>query len=105
MECLHDERLEERSHAALICAVLANINRDPEHRPYDVKDFMPGAKSEEDELREFAEAVARGETFEDPPEVVAEFRRSLEANFSGIEKAKRGEPAEVIRTRTGEDPR
>lgn len=46
-------------HAALICAVLANINRDPKRRPvpYQVADFMPqkaqpmaSLMSEEDHL-------------------------------------------------------
>lgn len=29
-------------HAALICAVLANIHRDPKTKPFTPKDFMPG---------------------------------------------------------------
>lgn len=93
-------RLERRSDVALICAVLANLNRGPDDEPYDLGDFMPGALSEEDQMREFVEAVQRGEKFEDPPEVVASFRRALETNWKGIHHGERpaGAPAEVIRT-------
>jgi hypothetical protein len=72
--------------AALVCAVLANINRDPDKRsePFTTADFLPGAKTEEDEMREFAEAVARGETFEADPEESAAFRRQMQASFGNL---------------------
>ena len=39
----HELRLErESSHSALICTILANINRDPKKsRPFAIADFMP----------------------------------------------------------------
>jgi len=41
-------RSQERQdfRAALICSVIANVNRDPKKRskPYQPKDFMPGQK-------------------------------------------------------------
>jgi len=42
------------SRAALICAVLANIHRDPKRQPFTISDFMPGNKpsSEPQELLE-----------------------------------------------------
>jgi hypothetical protein len=38
-----EQRADAR--AALVCSVLANVNRDPKKRssPYHVSDFMPGA--------------------------------------------------------------
>jgi hypothetical protein len=73
--------------AALICAVIANVHRDPDRRPFTPADFMPGAKTEEDDLREFAEAVMRGETFAPPSrEELAKFRSEFVAAFTGPER-------------------
>jgi hypothetical protein len=72
--------------AALICSVLANVNRDAEKRPepFQPADFMPGAKSEEDEMREFVEAVQRGETFETDPHDLERFKRQMQETFGNI---------------------
>ena len=37
------QTMDERGdfHAALICCVLANINRDPKHKPIEIDAFMP----------------------------------------------------------------
>jgi hypothetical protein len=83
---LQDEAEQQRERflpAALICSVIANVNRDPERRPnpWEPRDFMPGARTEEDEMREFAEAVGRGETFETDPEDIERFKRQMEATF------------------------
>lgn len=60
--------------AALICAVLANIHRNPKrrHKPFVPQDFMPGkgkAKSQKqtpDEMLEVAKAISGG--MEEPVE-------------------------------------
>ena len=72
--------------AALICSVIANVNRDTDVRsePFTAADFMPGAKTEEDEMREFAEAVARGETFETDPEEFEAFKRQFTSTFRNV---------------------
>ena len=71
--------------AALICAVMANIHRDPDRtEPYTPAYFLPGAQSKEDEMREFADRVLSGEQFESDPEGVATFRRQLEAAFGNL---------------------
>jgi hypothetical protein len=69
--------------AALICSVIANVNRDSERRPepYTAAQFMPGAKTEEDEMREFVEAIQRGDTFEVDPEQAEAFKRQMMATF------------------------
>jgi len=59
--------------AALICSVVANVNRDPEKKrePWTIEDFMPGDhESDEDNMRAFAEKVARGESFADDPDAL-----------------------------------
>ena len=72
--------------AALICSVIANVNRDPDKRsePWQPADFMPGAKSEHDEMREFVEAIERGDAFEVDPEEMAAFKKDLESTFNNI---------------------
>lgn len=53
----HNEDMERQDfHAALVCAVLANVNRDPKREPFTPSDFMPSydhegqpAKEEEKE--------------------------------------------------------
>lgn len=45
---------------------------------------MPGAKSEEDEMREFVEAVLRGDSFETDPEDLESFKRQMQATFGNI---------------------
>lgn len=88
----HKERLYA---AALICSTLANINRDEERHPepYTPQHFMPGAKTEEDEMREFVEAVQRGDTFEVDPDEVEAFKRQMEATFG-----KRGDQGNLVTT-------
>lgn len=89
---LRDEigQIRERVYpAALICSVLANLHRDPEKRPdaWQPADFMPGAvvKTEREELLEFAERVARGETFDAPdPEEMQRCRQELQKTFSNV---------------------
>jgi hypothetical protein len=72
--------------AAMVCAMLANIHRDQENHPelYTPADFLPGAATKEDEMREFAEAVARGDKFEVDPEQVAAFRREMVTSFKNV---------------------
>jgi hypothetical protein len=72
--------------AALVCSVIANVNRDAEKRPepFSAADFMPGAKTEEDEMREFVEAIQRGETFATDPDELEQFKRSMHAAFGNI---------------------
>jgi len=74
--------------AALICSVIANVHRnpeDPDHPdPYSAAEFMPGARvqTQEDKLREFAERVLAGDTFEDeqPDEAeLARFRKTMQS--------------------------
>ena len=43
---LHLERQD--SHAALICAVLANIHRDHKTKAFTPKDFMPGKATKQE---------------------------------------------------------
>jgi hypothetical protein len=66
--------------------VIANVNRDTDRKPepFTAADFMPGAKSEEDEMREFVEKVQRGESFEVDPEEAAAFRRTMAATFGNL---------------------
>jgi hypothetical protein len=79
-------RDEGRWLAAAIRADIWNVNRDLEkHRMLTAADFMPGAKTEEDEDREFAEKVMRGEKFEVDPKAVAAFRANLTRQFSGVD--------------------
>lgn len=92
---LRDELAEQKERmlpAALICSVLANCHRDTDRRqdPYTPADFMPGAKSEEDEMREFVEAVQRGEHFEPDPESVEDFKRQIQTTFRNVVTAGAG---------------
>lgn len=66
--------------------MLANIHRDEEKRPepYAAADFLPGAATEEDEMREFAERVMRGDKFEVDPDQVAAFRREMVTSFKNV---------------------
>lgn len=66
--------------------MIANVNRDSDRKPepFTAADFMPGAKSEEDEMREFVEMVQRGESFEVDPEEAASFRRIMAATFGNL---------------------
>lgn len=86
---LQDELQEQRDRiypAAMVCSVMANVNRDSDQRPepYTPADFMPGAKSEEEEMREFVEAVQRGDKFETDPEDLARFKRQMESTFRNV---------------------
>ena len=73
----------------MICSVVANCHRDEEKRaePFTPADFLPGASTEEDDMREFAEAVMRGEKFEVDPEQVAAFRRAMLTSFKNVRPA------------------
>jgi len=75
--------------AALVCSVIANVNRDSDKRsePWTPADFMPGARSEEDEMREFAERVLRGDKFDADPDAVRAFRHKMEAAFNNVKPA------------------
>jgi hypothetical protein len=70
--------------------VLANLKRDPEQRPepWQPANFMPGAKSEEDEMQEFVEAVLRGDTFETDPEDLERFKRQMESTFGNVVRSR-----------------
>lgn len=71
--------------AALICSVIANANRaSEESKLWTPADFMPGAKSEEDEMREFVEAVQRGDKFETDPELLAKFKQQMTSTFRNV---------------------
>jgi hypothetical protein len=87
----------------LICSVIANVNRDAERRPepWQPAHFMPGAKSEEDEMQEFVEAIQRGDTFETDPEDLEHFKQQMQRSFKNVVT-----PGEVIRTNAiaGERP-
>jgi hypothetical protein len=62
------------------------VNRDAERRPepWQPADFMPGAKSEEDEMREFVERVQRGDTFETDPDDLERFKRQMMSSFKNV---------------------
>jgi len=85
------DQIEQREHssflpAALVCSVIANVNRDPEQKPepWHVEDFMPGAESDEENMRRFCEKVARGESFADDPEALnamAGLKEEFKARF------------------------
>jgi hypothetical protein len=66
--------------------VIANVNRDSERKPepFTAADFMPGAKTEEDDMREFVEKVQRGDSFEVDPAEVENFRRTMAATFRNL---------------------
>jgi hypothetical protein len=86
---IEDERDQVRGRiypAALICSVLANLKRDPDKRPeaWQPAEFMPGAKTAEDEMREFVEAIENGESFEVDPAEMEAFKRRLEGTFSNV---------------------
>lgn len=70
----------------MVASVIANVHRDGDRRPeaYTPQHFMPGAKTEEDEMREFAEAVQRGDKFEVDPEAAAAFKRQMESTFGNL---------------------
>jgi hypothetical protein len=84
-----DEREEKRRDvypAALICSIIANVHRDPDKRsePWQPADFMPGAKTAEDEMREFVEAIENGDSFDVDPAEMEAFKRRLEGTFSNV---------------------
>jgi hypothetical protein len=86
-EADRDVQLDRLAAAAAIQATICNTHNDWEKRPegWVPANFMPGAKSERDELLEFAEAVARGDTFDEPDAVELErCRGEIEKTFSNI---------------------
>jgi len=74
--------------AALICSVIANVNRDSEQRsePWTIQDFLPGGKSKEEEMIEWLEALESGEEVEDP-EALASFKQKMKKTFRLAETA------------------
>ncbi len=100
LDLLTARALQRREHeqeflrwqVAAVRSDIWNVNRDLEkHPPLGAADFMPGAKSqaekEEEEMREFAEKVMRGEKFEVDPAAAARFRAQMQEKFAGIEEA------------------
>lgn len=69
--------------------MVANVNRDSERKPepFTAADFMPGAKTEEDDMREFVEKVQRGESFEVDPVEIDNFRRTMGGTFRNLKSA------------------
>lgn len=80
--------LERFQPAAVICSVLANVNRDPDAEPYSPEMFMPGGRTREqireEEMREFAESVARGDIFEVDKAAALAFRQQMEGSFRNV---------------------
>ena len=74
--------------AAMICSVIANVNRNSEQRPepWTIQDFLPGAKTEEEEWIEWLEAIDRGEEPQPDPEAVEKFKRQMRATFSNLQE-------------------
>lgn len=74
--------------AALVCSVLANINRNERKRPqpFTIADFMPDpdAQTDEEHLAEFAERVRRGDKFTTAPADM----RSLKEMFESMKNVK-----------------
>lgn len=73
--------------AALICATVCNVNRDPDKRPepFTVADFLPDEESEQEiSDREFMEKVLRGDSFEIDPEDARAFRKQMEETFKNV---------------------
>lgn len=72
--------------AALVCSTIANVHRDiKEHpEPFSPAYFMPGfeIKTREQELREWAEAIERGEAPESDPEEIEEFKANMQHTFN-----------------------
>jgi hypothetical protein len=71
--------------AALICSVIANVHRTEDTERFEPADFLPGAKTKEEELEEFAEAVLRGDTFETDPEELEIFKRQMMQSFRNFQ--------------------
>lgn len=80
---MRDENEQRIYPAALVCSIIAEVNRDPDRRPepFTPAFFMPGAKTDDEEMREFVEAVQRGDTFESDPEAIAAFKKQMEEAF------------------------
>jgi hypothetical protein len=79
--------------AALICSVIANVNRDPDQRdePYTVDDFLPGAdgpKTKEEEMIEWLQHLERVESGEEEEEFDEEamknFRQKMQRTFKNL---------------------
>jgi hypothetical protein len=92
---------------------MANIHRDEDKKPepFTVADFLPGAKSDEEEMQEFAEAVMRGDSFEVDPEQVEKFKRRMVTEFGNVrtmpQPSSPSQPPPHIRTNAiaGDKPR
>ena len=63
---------------------------------------MPGAKvqSREEQLREWAEAIERGEMFEADPEETERFKREMESTFKNVQPS-----SQFINAIAGDTPR
>lgn len=72
--------------AAMICATLCNLQRDPEKHPepYTVGYFLGDENEEEISDREFIDKVLAGDSFEFDPDQVAAFRRQFEGAFKNV---------------------
>jgi hypothetical protein len=75
--------------AAMICSVIANVHRDSEQRsePWTIQDFLPGAKSKEEEMIEWLEALEAGDEPEPDPEEVARFKQQMKAAFRNLQES------------------
>lgn len=80
-----------RYHAAMIVAAIFNVHCDREKRPqgWEPEDFMPsdgrsGMRAVDEDLKDFALAVERGQLEAAPPEASAvdAFKNSLRAQFN-----------------------
>lgn len=85
MERAKVARDEGRWLVAGLKAEIWNVNLAADDR-LSAADFMPGRKSEEDEMREFVEKVQRGESFSIDPAQATEFRRKMEESFRNVKK-------------------
>ena len=84
MERYRIARDEGRWLAGGIRSDIWNVNRDPEKsKPLTAAHFVPGAKTPEDEDREFLEKVVNGERFESPDEEeLRRFRSQMGTTFA-----------------------
>lgn len=72
----------------MVITAIYNVNNDYEKNPegFSPMDFMPGAKSADDDMREFVEAVERGDKFETSAEEIAAFRSGIESTFRNVKR-------------------
>jgi len=82
LEVLSEGERRRMIPSALICSVIANAHRDEDKKPdpFTFEDFMPGAKSKEQEMIEWLEALENGEEDVDL-EAVEAFKAKMKATF------------------------